>query len=322
MKFFVLTLSLLSSLAAHALINGTVRDPVDFPANKYARSGNSACSSTLVGPEVLKTAAHCVRDGGTMTFSHDGKTYQSRCTHHRDYDFTSWLVLDAALTDGVPFKEVVPRRILTTEQLRNATADWALCKVSAPVTGLTYETFARDPKLLVKGGKLLLAGFGCTNPGGGGGNDGKYRTGQAEITDLPGPGQDHDIVTRGGGALCFGDSGGEAAVQVGQTEAERLYVGVNSRGDIRRMSYLPAVTQPTFQEFAEKWSSDNGVKLCGYHSDLQGCRGVTPPVPPKEVTVVGRTVTLKATLNESAKYSVETARAALATVLKDLDALP
>lgn len=223
------------------LIGGKPADANDWPASVYARAGSAACSATLVGDRVLFIASHCVNDGGSVSFTAHANAYTATCNQHPDYK-------------------------------GNETADWALCLVNRPVTGVPFEVLGVGIPV-TQNQDLLLSGYGCIKPGGGGGNDGIFRIGNASVKGLP-SGKSYDIVTKGGAALCFGDSGGAA---YSLQEKARYIVGVNSRGDISSMSYLPAVSSQTFVTWARTWAtSSSNVRICGLHSDALGCRTGTP----------------------------------------------
>lgn len=237
-----------------ALIGGKPADPADWPASVYAKAGNSACSATVVGERVVFIASHCVSNGGAISFTAHANQYKARCAHHPEYR-------------------------------RNSTADWALCLVDRPVTGVPFEVLGVNKSVAI-GDTLLLSGYGCTKPGGGGGNDGIFRIGEATVKGLPAS-RNYDIVTKGGAALCFGDSGGSAYIVKGK---ERFVTAVNSRGDISTMSYLPGVFAKTFGDWAVEWAkTSNNVRMCGLHADALGCRtGEALPQPDGKFEVVTR----------------------------------
>lgn len=235
----------------HTLIGGTPADPKDWPASVSARAGGSSCSATVVGDRALKIAAHCVSNNGTVAFSAGANSYRAVCTHHAAYR-------------------------------SNSTADWAMCLIDRPVTGVPFELLGVDLKLSV-GEEVMLTGYGCTRPGGGGGNDGTFRIGKATVQSLP-RGTNYDTVTRGGAALCFGDSGG-AAYKIFPDGSRKIF-GTNSRGDISTTSYLSSVWTATFSDFARDWAAKNAnVKICGLHTDAIGCRSSGAPQPDRKFVV-------------------------------------
>ncbi len=245
------------------LIGGQPAPAGAYPASVYAQMGNARCSATVVGEKTLLIAAHCVSDGGTARFSVGANAYTSKCTHHPDYSHAKWMA--ARWLDGV-------RAI-------DATADWSLCLIDKVVAGVPYELVAVDATQFQcqTGKQLMLTGYGCTRSGGGGGNDGVYRVGKAPITSCPN--RDHDTVTRGSAALCYGDSGGPAFFE--EASGARWQVSVNSRGNISTISYLSSTYTGAFKTWALTWSNANAVKFCGLHADAKGCRGgATPPPPP------------------------------------------
>lgn len=221
------------------LINGVPADLKLWPASVYASMGNSRCSATVVGKRTLMIASHCVGNGGTASFSVNAVKYSGTCTQAKEYQ-------------------------------NNSTADWALCVLTKDVEGIPFEHLNIDDGKVRVDDEILLTGYGCIKPGGGGGNDGIYRIGKAKVTKVP-KGSNHDIVTRGGAALCFGDSGGPAFA-VDEKTGERWLVGINSRGDISKTSYLSSVATSVAQNFISEWATKNQQRICGVHSDAQGCR--------------------------------------------------
>lgn len=258
--FLALALIVSGCSADDRLIGGTPADPKDWPASVYASMGNARCSATVVGERVLLIASHCVSEGGKASFSVGANKYVGTCNHHPEY--TRFLI-------G-----------------RNSTADWTLCLIDKPVAGVDYEVLNTNPLKPDKGDVLTLTGYGCIQQGGGGGNDGIFRTGQATVTAVP-SGSNYDIVTKGSAALCFGDSGG-AAYQV--NGKDRVIVGVNSRGNIKDTSYLPAVASIRAYDWMKDWAAKKGVLICGIHALAKGCRGaVAPqPIPDLDFSATGR----------------------------------
>lgn len=233
-----------------SLIGGTVPQADEFPASFASRQSGSGCTATLLSENVLQLAAHCVGNGRTAQIVSNGTTYTGTCTHAPGYQ-------------------------------GDATADWALCKMSAAVDRAFYEKVLQDGSKIQVGKPITLAGAGCTTPGGNDGAFGTFRIGQSTVKSIPS--SDNDTVTQGGAALCFGDSGGSAFYVEG---TQRWVMGVNSRGDIRTTSYLSSVFTQAAKTFYSSWAQSNGVKICGIHQDAQKCQGSSgpdpyPPLPPQ-----------------------------------------
>ncbi len=230
------------------LINGVPAEPEEWPASVYARMPGSACSATIIGERVLLIASHCVDPGARVEFSAHANNYRATCSQHPEYK------------NGTG----------------NITADWALCLIERPVTGVLFETLGIHQSLQLHQ-EVTLSGYGCVNVGGGGGNDGIFRIGKAKIDGLP-SNIDYDVVTKGGAALCFGDSGGAAYLV---NSDKRVIFGVNSRGDINTTSYLPTIASNAFVSWATAWAKkSNNVRICGLHDDALYCRnGGTLSVP-------------------------------------------
>lgn len=222
-----------------ALIGGKVANPADWPASPWV--GN--CSSTIVGPSTLLIAAHCI-DRASVSFTIGTTRYSAACTIHPEYR-------------------------------SNYRADWALCQVSSPVTGVPFEIIAKETDAAcARSKKYLLTGYGCTVWGGP--LDGQLRTGEAATTICP-SGGNYYVETVDSVALCSGDSGGAGFVEL--DDGRRYIVGVNSRSDTRVTSLISATYTQSFLTWARNWADARGTKICGIHEDALGCRGATRPDP-------------------------------------------
>ncbi len=217
---------------------GREPDPTKWRASLYPKSGYRQCTSTLIGPEVLLTAAHCVQNGLAVGFKLGGSSYAATC-----------------------------QRAAAYEDRSDQTQDYALCKVAPAVTGIVFERMNVDPAYLALQQEVLLTGFGCTKEDGSGGNDNVYRIGESNISSLPAPGG-NTIVASGRAALCFGDSGAAAFVMgPGDT---RIVIGVNSKLDpdggvaLGKSSHLASTSSEKAQAFFATWRNENGKpKICG-----------------------------------------------------------
>jgi hypothetical protein len=247
----------------HVLIGGVVAEPGAFPASPWV--GN--CTAAIVGERVLFTAAHCVSNGGSKSFTVANTKYTAKCTHHSEYR-------------------------------NNDTADFAVCLTDKKVQGVPFEhvTVAVGYQ---KGDSILLSGYGCQKWGGG--LDGKYRIGKAPVTRVP-VGTDYDTVTVGSAALCSGDSGGPAFLVA--ADGSRKVIGVNSRSNTTTTSYLSSHGVSTAQNFYKSWAQANGAKICGIHPDAVGCR-MSGPQKPVTFIVESSAVKYEVTVQPGSPSTVE-----------------
>jgi hypothetical protein len=239
-----------------SVVGGKPAKAKDWPASFFSSHDEFVCTSTLVGPRALLTAAHCV-DGVTTTLKHQGKTIGAKCTIAKDYN-------------------------PDTEAGRKA--DWALCLLDQAIAGpgMVYERVNTDETLLVKGMKLLLTGFGCINIDLSGGTDGIFRIATAPIDKLP-TAADIDLVTKSGpgeGTVCPGDSGSAAFITSADL-VRRLQVAVNSRtlvqqtGGVEKIlgtSFLSSVTASGAKTLLSEWMAANKQQICGLTSGMTSCR--------------------------------------------------
>lgn len=221
------------------LIGGRPANSTEFPASFYSMGAGGNCTSTMVSARALLSAAHCMKDGAKVKLVSAHKEYEATCTHAPDF-------------------------------ARNETSDWALCLLAEDLSGIKFERIGVSTTLEL-GDEVLLTGFGCTKSPGVGGNDQIYRIGESTVFRLP-TGQSNDIVTSGGAALCFGDSGGPAFFFLDSEKRGRVLISVNSRGNIKDTSYLSSVATGPARKFFADWAAANSVRLCGIHLDAKNCR--------------------------------------------------
>lgn len=227
-----------SAAADSRLINGKPVDPGTYKEVVRIRSDGAGCTATVVGPRAIITAAHCAKTGGVATFTLDGKNYSATMTRSpvypgQDHDINIGLV-DQEVTGVQP----------------------------ATIGGTATQNLG-----------LILLGYGCVNPGGGGGNDGILRIGESTIVEFSG----FDMVSRkaGGAALCFGDSGGPAFV-VGQN-GKKYLLGINSKGNIQDTNYNARLDHQESTKFLQNYTQQNNVKICGVNLECGG--GPVDPAP-------------------------------------------
>jgi hypothetical protein len=226
---------------APSVIGGEPASPSSYPATFIFRTPSGGCTSTAVGKRTILTAAHCVGNGATGTVQIQAKKIGVKCEHHPDYAV-------------------------------NQTVDFALCLSDADITGMPFENVNTSIAYPKVGDEIRLLGYGCRKEEGVDHAFGVLYTGKAKVTRVP-KGEDIDTISQGRAALCFGDSGGAAYVDLVRGGAVRVIFGVNSRGNISDTSYLSTTATPAFVDFAQLWSKKNGdVAVCGVTLAATGCR--------------------------------------------------
>lgn len=213
------------------LINGAPVPDGARPNVVRIQTGNAGCTAAVVGPRVISTAAHCGGNGATSKFKVNGVEYTAKLTRHPKYPSTD--------------------------------VDLALGLIEKEVSGIVYGQIPKGTNLIKVGDAVRLIGFGCTQPGGTGGNDGVLREGTSKVTGFTG----NDAVTggvSGGAALCYGDSGGPAEYELTiGNQLMKFFATVNSKGNIRDTSYLSRWDTNDGQSFVTSWAQANGVDVCG-----------------------------------------------------------
>jgi secreted trypsin-like serine protease len=243
-NFFVLLILTCAQVWAQdpvpTLIGGTPADPAKWPYVVWLKMSGSMCTGTVVGDRAVITAAHCVSTGGSANFTIGNKTYRAVFTRHPKYPGEDWDV-----------------SIGKTEE-----------KIDVTPVSISGSVAVGDT--------VHLMGYGCIKQGGGGGNDGILREGDAKVTQIA----TYDLVTKANVALCYGDSGGPAFFL---KDGNISQVGINSKGNISDTSYDTKLWADSVTTFLKNWSTTNSVGICGL---TQNCNGVEPPPPPplKEFT--------------------------------------
>lgn len=196
------------------------------------------CTATAVGPRVILSAGHCI-PGGTEAYVLVGNSYATiACERHPSYPAE--------------------------------TADFTLCLVdgtlSYPPGG--FETIDIDRTSPAKGEEVALLGYGCYS------REqrifGNLYQGLATVETLASEGG--LIQTRGGAAVCFGDSGGGAYRFLDEAKTIRRMFGVNAQGDISKISALAATATDIFIDWSRQWAKERAVTICGIVPPATECR--------------------------------------------------
>jgi hypothetical protein len=217
------------------LIGGRPALKGEYPEIVYIRSGNSRCSATIVGPEVILTAAHCVPDEGSI-----GPVAE---------------IVDFVI-DQVAYSAKCKQAPLYRDKIEDH--DMALCKVDKELDVKPATVSKKGPKIA---DRVILTGYGCIRPGGGEGNDGILRVGYSKVTKLP-QGSNHWFYTQSESALCYGDSGGPSLLAL-KDPKQHFLIGVNSRGNIKDLSLLTALYTQESIEFLKDFAEEQDVSICG-----------------------------------------------------------
>lgn len=237
-------------------------------------SGTESCTSAMIGPGVMLTAAHCIPDSLKIAFSFGGTSFGMDCVRHPKWDSGE-----------------------------DPSADYGLCKLSTPARPFTppasfrYETVDISPmaRLAQSRAPVILTGYGCTSDQVAQRRiDRLYRIGRNVViasseTLAPrsypdtyfGPrGQRNNLFTADTGAnICPGDSGGPAfSVGATGTNPQRI-IAVNSRvffdpnNNTRYgASLLAGLGGPDFGGWARKWLNERGLVACGLAGAPRNCR--------------------------------------------------
>lgn len=279
-------------------------DPSRLPAIFFAKfKDGSACTATLIGPQVILTAAHCI----DLKFQNSVGEWQT----------VPGGIQMTAGANLIPFThcEMAPAyaaaAVPATRTPRN-THDFAMCEIGQPL-GLNAEHIRMDGSTSAAA-RVLLAGYGCAEedlvggriPANSSSANSKLRVGFNRLsTDridswVPVPGR----IKSKDAIICPGDSGGAVYAGVGdivgsQEDHDWHIVAINSavgpskrqkaiwdrgrtataRDGAEYISYLSLLSDPAFKELLTRFMGADPDKnparaICGInrHAPDPGCR--------------------------------------------------
>lgn len=242
-----------------------VQDARRWPATfTFGKGDDEFCTATAIGPRVILTAAHCLPDGARGHVIVNDQRVELTCKHHPDYT-------------PCPGRTDDPE---TCPANKTTSADYSLCLTDEELKVKSNERVNTDIKLAA-GNKLILTGYGCNKDGGVDGGFGYLFEGDTEVESLPEQKERwlaNYIISKGGAAICYGDSGGPSYKLLDAAGNSRRLIGVNSRSNMREddRSFLSATALSSFTDWAENWADEmstpgDAIQICGIHPEAMNC---------------------------------------------------
>lgn len=218
------------------ILGGTTTTVGQFPNVVGLEVGNGMCTGTLITPDWVLTAAHCIQG-----LSPSSVTVR----------FGSVSMFSGGATRGASM--LIPKPGFSQSALGRY--DIGLIKLAAPITDIKPVPVNLNPAKAPVGIKVTMVGFGATSVGGGGAGT-QFMVEQTSVSCQSFGSSNTELLcfsqTNGTGK-CSGDSGGPSFAmidgvftQVGVTsfgDQDCQYYGADTRTDVEKAFLLQHVPQ-------------------------------------------------------------------------------
>ncbi len=169
------------------IYGGNETEQCAWPSVAYLTIDGAACTGTLVHPQIVLTAAHCVPGDATATVRFGERA--NTAVQLADTEFCRANPAFTNTADGT---------------------DYAFCKLATPITNIpvTPIAFGCEETVVSPGRSVTHVGFGNDENG----DSGRKKFVSLQLQSITGVGE--LITGSGGNGICSGDSGGPVMVQL------------------------------------------------------------------------------------------------------------